>query len=91
MAMRVSSRDRHGHRTRPARLTMYPQQVIAAAVDRAKWVRFHAATSRLLVWRTGEMIDVLDVQTGRVLGNWLCEGTVESAAAAIEERLNAGY
>ena len=70
---------------------MFPQQVLAAAVNRAKWVRYHELTSRLLVWRTGELIDVVDVQTGTTLGNWLCEGTVESAAAVIEERLNAGY
>lgn len=70
---------------------MFPQQILAAAVDRAKWVRYHAPTSRLMVWRTGELIDVVDVQTGDVLGNWLCEGTIESAAAKVEERLNAGY
>ena len=70
---------------------MFPQQFIAVAVDRAKWVRYHEPTSRVLVWRTGELIDVIDVQTGRTLGNWLCDGTVESAAAVIEERLNAGY
>lgn len=70
---------------------MFPQQSLAFKVDRAKWVRYHELTSRLLVWRTGEHIDVVDVQTGDTLGNWLCDGTVESAAAVIEERLNKGY
>jgi hypothetical protein len=70
---------------------VFPQQVLAAALDRAKWVRYDTHMSRLLVWRTGETIDVVDVQTGRILGNWLCDGTVESAAAAVEEKLNAGY
>lgn len=72
-------------------LGMFPQQVLAQAIDRAKWVRYHEPTARLLVWRTGELIDVVDVQTGETLGNWLCEGSVESAAAIVEERLNAGY
>lgn len=70
---------------------VFPQQAIAAALDRAKWVRYDPHTSRLMVWRTGDMIDVLDVESGDVLGNWLCNGTLESAAAAIEEKLNAGY
>lgn len=70
---------------------VFPQQLLAVAVDRAKWVRYDSHTSRMLVWRTGDMIDVIDVQTGKVLGNWLCAGTLESAAAAIEEKLNAGY
>lgn len=70
---------------------MFPQQLIARALDRAKWVRTDEHTWRMFVWRSGDMIDVVDVQTGQVLGTWLCDGTLESAAAAIEEKLNAGY
>jgi hypothetical protein len=75
--------------------TVFPQQIIARAVDRARWVRYHAETSRLMVWRTGERIEVYDVETGRSLDTWrIADGvkpSLEVAAALVEERVNAGY
>jgi hypothetical protein len=69
----------------------FPQQRLAVATHGARWVRYHPSTARLMVWRGGDKIDVIDVETAQVRGNWLCDGTLVSAQTAIEEHLNKGH
>jgi hypothetical protein len=38
-----------------------------------------------------ELVDVISLRSLTVTGVWVCDGTVDAAAAAIEERVNAGY
>lgn len=70
---------------------MFTEELLGRELDRAKWVRYHVDTRRLMVWRGGEQVEVLDVSSARLMDKWPCKATVESAAATIEERLNKGY
>lgn len=65
---------------------------LAAAVDGARWVRYEPRSRRVFVWKEGgELLDIVDEDTGEVRGNWPCEASPEGAERKVTERLNAGY
>jgi hypothetical protein len=74
-------------------------------LDGARLVVYDGHRQRVLVWpghplpeetpvrkyEARELVDVISLRSLTVTGVWVCDGTVDDAAAAIEERVNAGY
>lgn len=65
---------------------------LAAAVHGARFVRHEPRSRRVFVWKDGDMlVDVIDEDTGEVLGQWPCDASAEAAESLVMNRINAGY